>query len=387
MIIYLEKSIASQMTGPHAESNILFIDQLLMADYRSDHAVFIDSKLTPIIKDQVSSNLKKWLLHIDSQTTMLAALVPYVDRVFVVTDGHNDIQALPICLREKAVFVSLTDFQKRDFTSTVLLGENLDDCEFYKLLALYYEKKHKIAGFWCHCETENGGGSTTHQAYTNTVSNNNKFCLCIVDSDMHYAGKQVAKGQTFHALNKADKKIEKQGNGTFCSLLPLQVMEVENLIPYTLLEQIFSSEPVCKDGLKILKSMVDTFPQDESNPVLFYDLKKGLRVKDCAKCVHTDLANYWRKVFDLINDATVTPYDSYDEEAFEALEKHKKEACIKKGLQQTEILPKSVRYITENYSDPRQIESLPVDKYLVTIWEKIGLAIFSWTCAAPRHSG
>lgn len=99
------------------------------------------------------------------------------------------------------------------------------------------------------------------------------------------------------------------------------------------------------------------------------------------------MANYWRKVFDLINDATVTPYDSYDEEAFEALEKHKKEACIKKGLQQTEILPKSVRYITENYSDPRQIESLPVDKYLVTIWEKIGLAIFSWTCAAPRHSG
>ena len=101
------------MTGPHAESNILFIDQLLMADYRSDHAVFIDSKLTPIIKDQVSSNLKKWLLHIDSQTTMLAALVLYVDRVFVVTDGHNDIQALPICLREKAVCVSLTDFQKR----------------------------------------------------------------------------------------------------------------------------------------------------------------------------------------------------------------------------------------------------------------------------------
>ena len=48
MIIYLEKSIASQMTGPHAESNILFIDQLLMADYLSDHAVFIDSKFVTL---------------------------------------------------------------------------------------------------------------------------------------------------------------------------------------------------------------------------------------------------------------------------------------------------------------------------------------------------
>lgn len=387
MIIYLEKSIASQMTGPHAESNILFIDQLLMADYRSNHAVFIDSKLTPIIKDQVSSNLKNWLLHIDSQTTMLAALVPYVDRVFVVTDGHHDIQALPTCLREKAVFVSLTDFQRRDFTPTVLLGENLDDCEFYKLLALYYEKKHKIAGFWCHCETENGGGSTTYQAYTNTVSNNNKFCLCIVDSDMHYVGKQVAKGQTFNALNRADKKIKRQGNGIFCSLLPLQVMEVENLIPYTLLEQIFSSEPACKDGLIILKSMVDTFPQDESNPVLFYDFKNGLRVKDCAKCVHTDLANYWRKIFDLINDGIVTPYDSYDEESFGALGEKEQEACIKKGLQGKGILAKSISYIVKNYSAPGHIESLPIDEYLVTIWEKIGIAIFSWTCAAPRHSG
>ena len=387
MIIYLDKSIASQMVGPQAESKILFIDQLLMADYLSNHAVFIDSKLTSIIKDQVSSNLKNWLLHIDSQTTKLAALVSYVDKVFVVTDGHHDIEVLPTCLREKAQFVSLTDLQKKNFSPTVLLGENLDDCEFYKLLALYYEKKHKIAGFWCHCETENGGGSTTYQAYKNAVSNNNKFCLCIVDSDMHYAGTQVAKGPTFCALNKADRELKRQGNGIFCGLLPLQVMEVENLVPYSLLEEIFSSEPVCKDGLIILKSMIDTFPKDESNPVLFYDFKQGLRVKDCAKCVHTDLADYWRNVFDLINDGIFTPYDGYDEESFKALEKDKKEACIKKGLQQKGILPKSVKHIKENYLTPGHIELLTIDEYLVTIWEKIGTTVFSWTCAAPPHSG
>lgn len=42
------------------------------------------------------------------------------------------------------------------------------------------------------------------------------------------------------------------------------------------------------------------------------------------KCVHTDLANYWRNVFDLINDGIFTPYDVYDEESFKALEKIRK---------------------------------------------------------------
>lgn len=374
------------MTGSHAEENILFVDQLLLADYHSRHAVFIDSNLTGMIEDSVSSNLKKWLYHIDAQTTKLASLVSYVNKVFVITDGHSNQQALPSCLRNKAVFVSLMQLQEKSLSSTVLLGENLDDCNFYQILALYYSRKNNILGYWCNCETENGGGSTTSQAFENMVYHNHRFCLCIADSDKHYAHPNAKKGTTICALNRVNKKIQNEGKGKFCGLLPLQVMEVENLIPYSLLERIFSHEAVCKEGLAILKSMVNTFPQDESNPALYYDLKKGLRIKDCAKCVHTPLAEYWRKVFENIQDEIVTQYDNYSEEEYTALSKAEKDCCVRKGLQQQEILSKSVRYINDTYVQKESIQTLEPDEYLVKIWDNIGRTVFTWTCASSKHS-
>ena len=117
--------------GSNSEDSALFLDQLLMADYRSNHAVFIDSELTEYVSDIVSSNLKRWLIHIDQQTTKLAALVLYVNRVLVITDGSSDTQALPCCLQNKAVFISFEEIKKINLSLTVLLGENLDDCRFY----------------------------------------------------------------------------------------------------------------------------------------------------------------------------------------------------------------------------------------------------------------
>lgn len=383
MIIYLDKSLKTQLVGPNLEDSALFLDRLLMADYRSNHAVFIDSQLTEYASDIVSSNLKRWLIHIDQQTTKLAALVLYVNKVFVITDGSADTQTLPHCLRDKAVFISFEDIKKRNLSMTVLLGENLDDCRFYMQMTRYYETKHGIKGYTCRCETVNGGGSTTYLSYENAVCNNHRFTLCIADSDKHYADASAPEGQTLRELRRTNRKIYDLGNHVLCELLPLAVMEAENLIPYSLLKQVFSSEPVCKEGLEILETMVTTFSDDSGlSPVLFYDLKKGLRVKDCAKCVHKAIANYWRTVFQQMEDDISTQYDDYSDEKYEALSKEEKEKTVRSGLQQREILHKVVKYLETD----ENLNLLQIDLYLVDLWESIGMVVFTWTCAPTPHS-
>ncbi len=383
MIIYLHKSIKTQLVGSNSEDSALFLDQLLMADYRSNHAVFIDSELTEYVSDIVSSNLKRWLIHIDQQTTKLAALVLYVNRVLVITDGSSDTQALPCCLQNKAVFISFEEIKKINLSLTVLLGENLDDCRFYMQMTRYYEAKHKIKGYTHRCETVNGGGSTTYLSFKNAVCNNRRFTLCIADSDKHYGDTSAPEGQTLRELRRTNRKIQNLGNDTLCELLPLAVMEAENLIPYSLLERVFSSEPVCKECLETLKTMSTTFSGDSSlSPVLFYDLKKGLRIKDCAKCVHTPIANYWRGVFQQMGDDISTQYDDYSDEKYGALSKEEKEKIVKSGLRQHEILHK----VVEHLEAAENLNLLQVDFYLVDLWESIGMVVFTWTCASTPHS-
>jgi hypothetical protein len=383
LIIYLDKSIKTQLVGPNSKDSVLFFDELLMADYRSNHVVFIDSELAEYASDIVSSNLKGWLTHIDQQTTKLAALVLYVKKVLVITDGSSDTQTLPCCLQDKAVFISFGEIKKRNISQTILLCENLDDCKFYMQMTRYYEKKHKIRSYTHRCETVNGGGSTTYLSYENAVCNNGRFTLCIADSDKHYADTSAPEGQTLKELRRTNRIIQESGKDTICELLPLTVMEAENLIPYSLLEQIFLSEPVCKEGLETLKTMVTTFSDDSSHsPVLFYDLKKGLRIKDCAKCVHKEIANYWRNVFQRMGDDISTQYDDYSNERYEALSKEEKEKTVRSGLQQHEILQKVVKYLETD----ENLNLMQIDLYLVDLWESIGMVVFTWTCAPTPHS-
>ena len=144
----------------------------------------------------------------------------------------------------------------------IVLCENLDDTRFYFALCQEFFGELYI-------NTENGqggGGSSVADNLEHIVSNKDRFCLCIVDSDVKYKG--APDGGTFAAIQ--NKKLEP--NPTFF-VYKLHVHEIENLIPIEIIIPYVKEKSV-QNFAQRLKTI------DYNGDILFYyDIKDGISLK------------------------------------------------------------------------------------------------------------
>lgn len=387
MIIYLDESIVDQFERftDRLDTNLFLIDSIIAADHFGKHAVFISHKLTDYLSKYFKDKHKKnGLRRIDSQTTQLAALARHVNIVLVVTADSGPANP-PKCLEDKILLVKWGLLQESIFSSsTILLGENLDDCDFYKFIAKYYRAINKISGYTCRCNANLGGGSTIHTTYYNHVFIQHVLCLCLVDSDKHFDGPHAACGNTLHLLETVQRKNSTNPFSVLGKVLPLSVLEIENLIPLVVLKACFSSEACCRPGLSIVEKFIQSFPPDEHNPALYYDFKKGLRIKDCAKPITSDISKYWQKIFIILGDEIVTDYDEQDPQT---LGKEIMDKYIRAGITNNKLLKRATDYMKEHYASDTACSELVLDEHLKELWINIGRTVFSWCCASPIRSG
>lgn len=382
MVIYLDRSLSNVLTGDleASERDWFLFSDLLSADYNADHSIFIDAQLTAdILSHSPDPRQRRWLMHIDSRTTMLASLAAYVDHVLVLASGDLQSLRLPSCIDTKKVVVDWTVFERSMLSKSILLGENLDDCKFYSIIAKYYLSRNRINGYECACEHNGGGGNTTSLTYKNHVLSQHKLCLCIADSDKHFDSPSAPRGNTLSALIAVQRHIEHSNMRFLGKLIALPVLEAENLIPLSVLRCCFSKDCNCQQGLGILEQFSNFFPDDEHNPALFYDLKKGLRAKHCASSVNSETVRYWRQVFSDMGDEIVTDYDDTP------LPDEKKDCVIRAGISNNNLLRKVIQHIDSPTLAPN-LSEIFVDGYLLELWDMIGRAIFTWSCAPVSHS-
>lgn len=234
-----------------------------------------------------------------------------------------------------------------------LLCENLDDTKFYFALCEEYFGINYI-------KTKNGlgvGGSSTADNYEQIVNNNDKICLCIVDSDIKYP--ESDEGGTYVAI--LNKNIPKHPSHLVCKL---NVHEIENLIPIEIIGRHIKDKKA-REFSKRLKAI------DNNGDILhFYDIKEGIKLSSIKQ--NPKYYSFAKDIFNRLNGLSKS--ESFDDYV-RSLERKKCNilfAPLCPGILDTFISLDSRYHDRFVYCD-----------YLRDEWERIKNYIVTFFCARP----
>lgn len=256
-----------------------------------------------------------------------------------------------------------------------LLGENLNDCDFYESIATYYCSKHGIKGLQIRFHHENGGGNTICHVLKKCVQNDKSTTLCIVDSDKKYGiskeyPQSPALGDTCLNAQEVSNALKHSNPFPPHMLYILDVHEVENLIPIAILQMLKQTElPDMRDGLDRLKSLIAVH---DGEPILYYDFKDGFPyIKGLPQRA------YWKQVLLELGytEENMPPYDK---------------KCDKLGNESNIVFPKlsnnNLLFRAITVLRAMNISSLSLESYLEPIWENLGQLMLTWGCASSQFS-
>lgn len=297
--------------------------------------------------------------------SMHKGLLEAIPRIFILTaDENTSAKTMPNYIRDKGVFLDLTDAVCWNLSDgCALVGENMDDCKFYQLLGEKMRVKREIKGTHISFSREPGGGNSTNVMYKECVETKKVPTLCIVDSDQKY-GKYgsckntPSRGGTFQAVKKADEELSECSQLVPHEFLPLDVHEVENLIPSMVLKELQSELPAMKDGLEILERLKVI---SDGEPILYYDFKNGIRYKE-----NTDHCKYWTEVAKALGEEFLP--------VTEGVGKDKTPAS-------PPFFPISSNHLLERARNWMERNPIELDEYLHEHWEQIGSTVLAWGCA------
>ena len=286
--------------------------------------------------------------------------------------SYDVTPALPQIIREKqhtvgAVRVISVNqaINYRLNNQCILLGESLYDCNFYRLLATRYMylNRKTIRGVCPALADEIGGGDSMSKSLEKCVRNNHNLILCLTDSDIKYDrsrkyGAAPSIGNTARFLETSKECLVNEGLGNLFELYRLEVHEVENLIPFAVLDAVANT--TIKEMIPGIAYLRKLKAANLINAILFYDFKKGNNLdalrqecQDPNTKKKPELA-YWEEIAQQIGD-----------ESAPGLSEH--------------VLSKSIEYMRKSgyiYSDADEL-----DDHLVVYWNTIGKKVFSWGCA------
>lgn len=356
MIIYIDKSI--KVHGHHrtlsdAEKD-MFVE-LACAHRRGDCYLCGDIDSIGWLMRSVGNSYRG----IQKRFAETRSLIEKAETVIVIS--YDATPNLPKVFFEHSIKARVVTVQQaihfRLNAQCILLGENLNDCIFYKLLAeryLYSELKGS-KGISISFQQIPGGGDTTSIVLDNCVASDNRLTLCVVDSDIKYGKTDIfpqepAKGGTVDKLNTVKYHLEKSTAKQLFDLLCLDVHEVENLIPLSILREI--AETTVKDMLPGVEYLEGLLKNGYESAILCYDFKNGSEKLKSAAAL-----TYWFQIAESMQDYSMPAL------------------CSK-------ILVKAIDALsTPLPSKEKKVVTIALDSYLESRWYTIGKTVFSWGCA------
>lgn len=351
MIIYIDKSIEKhgKTEGFSTDEEMLF-NQLAYAHIKGD--CFLCGYIGSL--DLLNASVGVSYRTVKKRYSESRTLMDAVDTLIVISYEENP--ELPEFLNGKSRIISVDNaVTSRINEQCRLLGENLNDCAFYKLLAERYLRTYpqKIKDINISFQDELGGGVTTDTVFEKNIDIDRHLTLCLVDSDTKHDKSTIyrsapAIGDTARKLLKAEKKLSEKN---LFELYCLPVHEVENLIPILVLREIANdSSPDMMPGIECLEKLLRAGLE---KAVLFYDFKYG-----GTKVKGDPSITYWIEVGEKIGDDISFPR-------------------VAAG-----VLQRAIEKLSEQTPDGyKRVVSITLDKYLIPLWHEIGLKVFSWGCA------
>lgn len=273
--------------------------------------------------------------------------------------------------KKEIIELEISDNAQKDFTGkTLMLAENEEDISFYKIIGQYYIRQHKIGNIKIDFEPQNGGGSTTCGVLKSIITNRNRMCLCIVDSDKKYGNAEP--GETMRKVMGIVDGIQKD----YFDVILLDVHEIENLLPLNVLDYIVKENNINSQAIEFISFLID---QDcsRTSPVFYFDLKKGIprgayflekNACDEEERKYRKLSNYreyWK------------PY----------IEKFGKKIEETNNPIISGVCDKTLKHALNYFNSIKKegkIEDFTIEPYLDKTWLEIGEKVYCWGCVGGR---
>ena len=377
MLIRIDRSIVETEIYPHSWSNetITALENLALARREGKHLIIADretlekigqckdlSKNTIVIYNKILNNVSKYKAYLSTVTLYLeiqkSCLEPSLKNI-------NSLSIIQVPLK---FFQDSEQIQK-----TILLCENAIDANFYEILTRVFIlwKRRKVSLSF---EVRGGGGTTVKTEYDNILNEQKRFCLCLLDSDRSSPNDSLGETakQTLEKYNSLDPRCIRT------QVFVLDVREIENLIPLSILSQI------CEDiqrqqALKLLETIQNCSAKDIRDVL---DMKEGLKFKKIIDKSSLIVREFWQdKITELQNLKIIDIHPKC--KTWECNNKNEEEICtcqIAYGFG-NKILENSLTCMeTKNFHEIGKTIEEPLRSH----WEKIGQAIVNWCVAGDR---
>jgi hypothetical protein len=297
-----------------------------------------------------------------------------VRRYILVCGGAESIVVTTAGGPQTAIRVSYDLFDDSGWIQpSVLLAEDADDARFYELVACAYVAQEKqLSGIDIRCSKRGGGGSSTEDQLD--AAANERFTICIVDSDRDWPG--ANHGHTARKVVKAGGRLRASHRVAEVHVLPCR--EVENLLPGPLvLDALPSTTAPALRGRIADASDAGVFGRDEL--FRYLDIKNGLSLCDVLGAQPQAKQDFLRAVYSRIGRPSPEERPCQDVcrgtrntpcSRFERLGDHLFQYVVSHAAEQTPH--KLAGYL---FSRKQQ------ESDCGPIWTELGEVLLAWTCA------
>jgi hypothetical protein len=248
---------------------------------------------------------------------------------------------------------------------TVLLCENLSDIRLYGTLARFHLAENGLTQFYVSYEPQGGGGSTVSDAYNEIQNSEERFCLCITDSDLRGPG--AAIGDTARRVGRIDDPAKPSSTFTY-----LRVRAIENLLSVAILKEIAKIDP---ETSKKIAVFVNISNSKHGEALRFANVKDGIILSKILKTApDSAIRKFWMEIAGdyAILGCSITP------ECLHLAE------CKKEGECSCVIIPALGKGIVhkamENVFDSFGMEMIKplLDNITGPEWQRVGRMVAEW---------
>ncbi len=290
------------------------------------------------------------------------------DFVQVMPDGEATVD---IVNGQRVITVPIRKFADTSMIQeTILIGENLLDIRFYKIVARVYASKNKMGKMKIRSDGQFGGGTTTVDLYQKLQDEDERFCLCVVDSDKRFPGSGLGTiAQKIVTIDDNNKTTTRQ--------ISLLCREAENMISLPQLESVCEKEVSRVEALRVLGKI-----ESCDHEARFYiDLKNGLKIANILKLQDKTCRQYWINSISDISSLIGTCKSPCLEGGECCGEEKNCKCAIMPGF--GEAILKNVVDKLERYSIPKVAEM--ISGPVIDEWMRVGRIVFSWCVGKERQ--
>ncbi|EGR1983156.1 TPA: hypothetical protein GRI96_01405 [Vibrio parahaemolyticus] len=253
-----------------------------------------------------------------------------------------------------------------NISSTLLIGEHLNDAKLYHVIGKHYAKNSVSASLNVSFNLIHGGGSTTKTIFDN-YKNQNRITYCILDTDKKFPNDTEKNTSTNFSHN--DRRLNR-----CASSMVINAHEIESIIPLQMLLDMME-DPTSTYGDDTITKARSLEVYDKTEFRRFFDHKNGIFLKDAIEYDFNNNCDYWLDFFAIRNDVI-------NKDCFINKECSNCNSCPSISGLGDGILSNIATFTERNTTRKYKYN---MESFILEEWEKIGKKLLGWGCTSATR--